>query len=80
MNLLKHYKMIPFYKNRINVISSTVSVNYDDIIELNFKNSNYFKLSNKNLKLPFQNNYKTLNSLGQDRLALVSSAAVFKLS
>jgi type III pantothenate kinase len=71
---IKTLQTLPFREEIINVISSTVSVNYDDIIELNFKNSNYFKLSNKNLKLPFQNNYKTLNSLGQDRLALVSSA------
>ena len=71
---IKTLQTLPFKEEIINVISSTVSVNYDDIIELNFKNSNYFKLSNKNLKLPFQNNDKTLNSLGQDRLALVSSA------
>tara|TARA_B100001121_G_scaffold277983_1_gene268282 strand:- start:39 stop:767 length:729 start_codon:yes stop_codon:yes gene_type:complete len=58
----------------INLISSTVSTNYDDVIQENFRNSKFFQLSNKHLKLPFQNNYKTLNSLGQDRIALVSSA------
>ena len=56
---IKTLQTLPFREEIINVISTTVSVNYDDIIELNFKNSNYFKLSNKNLKLPFQNNYKT---------------------
>ena len=71
---IKSLQTLPYKKEIINVISSTVSTNYDDIIEINFKDSNYFKLSNKNLKLPFRNNYKTLNSLGQDRLALVSSA------
>ena len=71
---IKTLQTLPYKKEIINVISSTVSTNYDDIIEINFKDSNYFKLSNKNLKLPFRNNYKTLNSLGQDRLALVSSA------
>ena len=40
MNLLK-LQTLPFEEEIINVISSTVSVNYDDIIELNFKNSNY---------------------------------------
>ena len=71
---IKTLQTLPFKEQIINVISSTVSTNYDDIIEINLKDSNYFKLSNKNLKLPFRNNYKTLNSLGQDRLALVSSA------
>ena len=71
---IKSLQTLPYKKEIINVISSSVSTNYDDIIEINFKDSNYFKLSNKNLKLPFRNNYKTLNSLGQDRLALVSSA------
>ena len=39
---------------------------------------NYFELSDKDLKIPFHNNYKTKTSLGQDRIGLVS-AAYFKL-
>jgi len=71
---VKTLAAIPNKEKIINIISSTVSTNYDDLIQANFKNSNFFQLSNKHLKLPFQNNYKTLNSLGQDRIALVSSA------
>ena len=71
---VKTLTTIPNKEKIINIISSTVSTNYDDVIKENFKNSNFFQLSNKHLKLPFQNNYKTLNTLGQDRIALVSSA------
>ena len=54
---------LPFREEIINVISSTVSVNYDDIIELNYKNSNYFKLSKKNLKLPYRDQLIELGKL-----------------
>jgi len=62
-------------KNNIkNVISSSVSSNYDLYIEESLNNSKYTSLSNDNLLIPFKNNYKTKKSLGQDRIALVSSA------
>jgi type III pantothenate kinase len=62
-------------KNNIkNVISSSVSSNYDLYIEESLNNSKYISLSNDNLLIPFKNNYKTKKSLGQDRIALVSSA------
>jgi len=57
-----------------NVISSSVSSNYDLYIEESLNNSKYTSLSNDNLLIPFKNNYKTKKSLGQDRIALVSSA------
>ena len=62
-------------KNNIkNAISSSVSYNHDLYIEESLKNSKYISLSNDNLLVPFKNNYKTKKSLGQDRIALVSSA------
>ena len=62
-------------KNNIkNVISSSVSSNHDLYTEESLKNSKYISLSNDNLLVPFKNNYKTKKSLGQDRIALVSSA------
>jgi len=60
-----------------NIICSTVTKSYRN--ELNGLNKyiNYFELSDKDLKIPFHNNYKTKTSLGQDRIGLVS-AAFFK--
>ena len=57
-----------------NVITSSVSSNHDQYIIESLNNSKYISLSNDNLLIPFKNNYKTKNSLGQDRIALVSSA------
>ena len=57
-----------------NVITSSVSNNHDQYIIESLNNSKYISLSNDNLLIPFINNYKTKNSLGQDRIALVSSA------
>ena len=57
-----------------NVITSSVSNNHDQYIIESLNNSKYICLSNDNLLIPFINNYKTKNSLGQDRIALVSSA------
>ena len=57
-----------------NVITSSVSNNHDQYIIESLNNSKYISLSNDNLLIPFKNNYKTKNSLGQDRIALVSSA------
>ena len=61
-----------------NIICSTVTKSYRT--ELNGLNEyiNYCELSDKDLKIPFHNNYKTKTSLGQDRIGLVS-AAYFKL-
>jgi len=61
-----------------NIICSTVTKSYRT--ELNALNEHikYYELSDKDLKIPFQNNYKTKTSLGQDRVGLVS-AAYFKL-
>ena len=61
-----------------NIICSTVTKSYRN--ELNGLNKyiNYFELSDKDLRIPFHNNYKTKTSLGQDRIGLVS-AAYFKL-
>ena len=62
-------------RNKIkNVITSSVSSNHDQYIIESLNNSKYISLSNDNLLIPFKNNYKTKNSLGQDRIALVSSA------
>ena len=62
-------------KNNINnVICSSVSTNHDSIISENFKNSKILSLSDDTLLIPFENNYKSKNSLGQDRIALVSAA------
>ena len=47
---IKTLQTLPFREEIINVISSTVSTNYDDIIEINFKDSNYFVLSNNFLQ------------------------------
>jgi len=57
-----------------NVITSSVSSNHDQYVIESLNNSKYISLSNDNLLIPFKNNYKTKNSLGQDRIALVSSA------
>jgi len=62
-------------KNNINnVICSSVSANHDTIISEIFKNSKILSLSDDSLLIPFKNNYKSKNSLGQDRIALVSAA------
>jgi len=42
-----------------------------------FADIEYYELSDKKLNIPIHNNYKTINSLGQDRIGLVS-AAFFK--
>ena len=62
-------------RNKIkNVITSSVSSNHDQYIIESLNNSKCISLSNDNLLIPFKNNYRTKNSLGQDRIALVSSA------
>ena len=59
------------------VIVSSVTKDYKKELSIIFKNSKVISLSDKNLKFPFKNNYKSISSLGDDRKAL-SSAAVFK--
>lgn len=58
----------------LNIICSSVTKNYDNVLYKIFKNLNIYKLSDKKLKLPFQNNYKSTESLGQDRIGLVTAA------
>ena len=57
-----------------NVIISSVTSNYKTELTKIFKNSNLFDLSDDKIKLPFINSYKNSGSLGQDRVALISSA------
>ena len=57
-----------------NVIISSVTSNYKTQLSEIFKNSNLYDLSDNNIKLPFINSYKNSGSLGQDRVALISSA------
>ena len=57
-----------------NIICSSVTKSYRDQLSKIFKNSNLHDLSNEYLKLPFQNNYKSKTTLGQDRIGLIASA------
>ena len=68
------FETIPNKNNIKNVISCSVSSNHDLYIMQSLKNSKHISLSDDKLLIPFKNNYKTKNSLGQDRIALVSSA------
>ena len=60
-----------------NIICSSVTNNYRIKLSKLFEDAEYYELSDKKLNFPFHNNYKTKNSLGQDRIGLVS-AAFFK--
>ena len=57
-----------------NVIISSVTSNYKIELTKIFRNSKLFDLSDDKIKLPFINSYKNSGSLGQDRVALISSA------
>ena len=57
-----------------NVIISSVTSNYKIELSKIFRNSNLYDLSDDKIKLPFINTYKNSGSLGQDRVALISSA------
>ena len=57
-----------------NIICSSVTKSYRDQLSEIFKNSSFHDLSNQYLKLPFQNNYKSKTTLGQDRIGLIASA------
>ena len=56
-----------------NVICSSVTNNYEKDLHNIFKKSIIYDLSDENLKFPFKNNYQSKNTLGQDRLSLISS-------
>ena len=60
-----------------NIICSSVTNSYKIKLSKLFEDVEYYELSDKKLNIPFHNNYKTKNSLGQDRIGLVS-AAFFK--
>tara|TARA_S200000501_G_scaffold162421_1_gene153103 strand:- start:10329 stop:11057 length:729 start_codon:yes stop_codon:yes gene_type:complete len=57
-----------------NIICSSVTKSYREQLSEIFKNSSFHDLSNQYLKLPFQNNYKSKTTLGQDRIGLIASA------
>jgi len=70
----KTFESIPNKNNIKNVISCSVSSNHDLYITQSLINSKHISLLDDKLLIPFKNNYKTKKSLGQDRIALVSSA------
>ena len=62
-------------KNPINhSIASNVSESNNKLIELLSAETNLIKF-NSSLKVPFKNCYQTINTLGKDRIALVSNAS-----
>ena len=65
-----------FKKNVIdNCLISNVSTIDKNILDFLKINSNLFSI-NESINLPFSNLYKTKNTLGHDRIALVSAAAI----
>ena len=77
VSLLDYARSLSKNYNIKNIICSSVTKRYNiDLVGL-FEDVNYYELSDKKLKIPFNNNYKTKSSLGQDRIGLVS-AAFFK--
>ena len=65
------------FKNNVidNCLISNVSTIDKNILDFLKINSNLFSI-NKSINLPFINLYKTKNTLGHDRIALVSAAAI----
>jgi len=65
------------FKNNIidNCLISNVSTIDKNILDFLKINSNLFSI-NESINLPFINLYKTKNTLGHDRIALVSAAAI----
>jgi len=65
------------FKNNVidNCIISNVSTIDKNILDFLKINSNLFSI-NESINLPFINLYKTKNTLGHDRIALVSAAAI----
>ena len=72
--LMSSLKLLEVENSIKNVITSSVTNNYEKEFSEIFKSSNLFDLSDDKIKLPFKNSYKNSASLGQDRIALISSA------
>ena len=82
--LIQKFKFSDNYKRNIEDIISNYKVTHsiisnvgridDSIINILKESTNLLLVSNQ-LKIPFKNLYKSKNTLGQDRLALVSAAA-----
>jgi type III pantothenate kinase len=82
--LIQKFKFSENYKRNIEDIISKNNVTHsiisnvgridDSIINILKESTNLLLVSNQ-LKVPFKNLYKSKNTLGQDRLALVSAAA-----
>ena len=82
--LIQKFKFSENYKKNIEDIISNYKVTHsiisnvgridDSIINILKESTNLLLVSNQ-LKIPFKNLYKSKNTLGQDRLALVSAAA-----
>lgn len=82
--LIQKFKFSENYKRNIEDIISNYKVTHsiisnvgridDSIINILKESTNFLFVSNQ-LKIPFKNLYKSKNTLGQDRLALVSAAA-----
>ena len=82
--LIQKFKFSENYKRNIEDIISNYKVTHsiisnvgridDSIINILKESTNLLFVSNQ-LKIPFKNLYKSKNTLGQDRLALVSAAA-----
>ena len=82
--LIQKFKFSENYKRNIENIISKNNVTHsiisnvgridDSIINILKESTNLLLVSNQ-LKIPFKNLYKSKNTLGQDRLALVSAAA-----
>ena len=72
---IKNLKQILETKNIQYSIASNVSKNNLDLINLLTNNTSFFKF-NDNLELPFKNTYKSKKTLGEDRIGLISNAAI----
>jgi len=75
-DLISSLKLLADENSIKNIIISSVTKNYRKELSEIFKNSNLFDLSDDKIKLPFTNRYKNSSSLGQDRVALISSAYI----
>ncbi len=77
VSLINYAKSLRKDFNIKNIICSSVTRSYKIELSKLFEDVKYYELSDKNLKIPFNNNYDTKDLLGQDRIGLVS-AAFFK--
>ena len=75
-DLISSLKLLADENSIKNIIISSVTKNYRKELSEIFKNSNLFDLSDDKIKLPFTYRYKNSSSLGQDRVALISSAYI----